>query len=520
MASVYKRTRRKPIPPNAEIVERRGKRLAQWVSRGRKRRAELTPDGAAVLIRDPNYTISWFTWQGKRRKLNGGPDKDAAEALGAKLEAEEMQRRRGLIDPRQEKTAAEGRRPLAEHLADFRKSLEGKGDTPEHIDLTMARLVRIVESCRVERVADLGPSAVAAAVASLHSSGLSLRTCNGYLRAMKTFSRWLWRDGRTPQDTLAHLSGYNVETDRRRERRALSAGDFLRLIEAAESGPTVETIPGPDRAMMYVLAAWTGFRRRELASLTLRSFDFEASPATVTVTAAHAKNRRADTQPLHPTVVGRLRRWLEVKAEGELAPDAPLFALRTPSGCWRKTGKMMRLDLERAGLPYVDEDGLFADFHAHRHGFISNLGKAGVPLAVAQKLARHSDPKLTANTYTHLGVFDKAAAIHLLPPCPDSSGEAALGEQSLRATGTDDARAERIYGDRKGEHQGEQSAGETVQNVAKRGERHAVCSTQAAKSQVLTLVGHDNRRRPLAATGESEGEGTRTLNHRIDSPVL
>lgn len=27
-------------------------------------------------------------------------------------------------------------------------------------------------------------------------------------------------------------------------------------------------------------------------------------------------------------------------------------------------------------------------------------------------------------------------------------------------------------------------------------------------------------RRPVATTGESEGEGTRTPNHRIDSPVL
>jgi hypothetical protein len=43
-------------------------------------------------------------------------------------------------------------------------------------------------------------------------------------------------------------------------------------------------------------------------------------------------------------------------------------------------------------LTYQDEDGLFADFHSHRHTFISNLGKAGVPLSIAQKLARHCDP--------------------------------------------------------------------------------------------------------------------------------
>jgi integrase/recombinase XerD len=66
-------------------------------------------------------------------------------------------------------------------------------------------------------------------------------------------------------------------------------------------------------------------------------------------------------------------------------------------------------------LMYQDESGLFADFHSNRHTFISNLGRAGVPLIIAQKLARHSDPRLTANRYTHLEMEDKAAAIASLP---------------------------------------------------------------------------------------------------------
>ncbi len=48
--------------------------------------------------------------------------------------------------------------------------------------------------------------------------------------------------------------------------------------------------------------------------------------------------------------------------------------------------------------------------------FISHLALSGVPLAVAQKLARHSDPRLTANVYTHLGLADLARAVEALPP--------------------------------------------------------------------------------------------------------
>ncbi len=100
----------------------------------------------------------------------------------------------------------------------------------------------------------------------------------------------------------------------------------------------------------------------------------------------------------------------------------------------------MRVDLDRAGIPYRDEDGLYADFHAHRHAFISNLGRAKVPLTMAQNVARHHDPKLTSNVYTHLELSDKASAIESLPAPPAMGGGNDREEASeLRATGTDDA---------------------------------------------------------------------------------
>jgi hypothetical protein len=101
-----------------------------------------------------------------------------------------------------------------------------------------------------------------------------------------------------------------------------------------------------------------------------------------------------------------------------------------------------RTHLERHGfLTYQDDDGAFADFHANRHTFITNLGREGVPLTVAQKLVRRSNPKLTSGIYTHLGVHDQAGAIASLPAPPDLN-EGKDGPQEseaavLRATGTD-----------------------------------------------------------------------------------
>jgi hypothetical protein len=151
-------------------------------------------------------------------------------------------------------------------------------------------------------------------------------------------------------------------------------------LSCAAAGPPVEGIPGPDRAVLYILSAWTGFRRKELSSLTAASFDLAADPPSVRVEAAYAKNRRTDEIPLHAGVVERLRPFLVEKA----AAGRRLFPLRN-AGSWRKTAKMMRADLaaaraewineaetarEKANrersdfLAYQSEAGLFADFHA------------------------------------------------------------------------------------------------------------------------------------------------------------
>jgi hypothetical protein len=209
------------------------------------------------------------------------------------------------------------------------------------------------------------------------------------------------------------------------------------MVEAAINGSTVEALPGPDRAMVYILAAWTGYRRAELASLTLRSFKLRSDPPSLAVPASHTKNRKAAEIPLHADVVERFLAWLEEK--GDMEPDAPVFQLKTTGGHWRKTAKMMRLDLEAARaawlleaktaderasrqesdfLCYRDEDGLYADFHANRHTFITNLRRDGVPMTARKKLARHLTSSLTENTYDHYGIDEKAEAIAALSPPP------------------------------------------------------------------------------------------------------
>ena len=249
------------------------------------------------------------------------------------------------------------------------------------------------------------------------------------------FSRWLVRDRRNNDDRLAHLSAQNPAIDRRRVRRPLSPEEFARLLEAVEKGPSRQSLTGPDRVIVYILACYTGFRRNEIGSVTIHSFNFDSDPPTLTVDAGYSKHRRTDVMPIRVDLAKRIQRWIASKKK--LDPAKPLVNIAL-----KRTAEMLKKDLAAARvawiaespdaeerqrrekssfLKYLNDQGQYADFHALRKTFITNLSRAGVSPKTAQLLARHSDINLTMNTYTMLGVLDQAAAVEALPPMPTSA---------------------------------------------------------------------------------------------------
>jgi site-specific recombinase XerD len=88
--------------------------------------------------------------------------------------------------------------------------------------------------------------------------GVSLRSVLHYTRAVKGFSRWLWRDGRVRDDALAHLTPPNPDTDPRHARGALSQEEFDALIRATSPAKPFRGLSGEDRVMLYLVASYTG----------------------------------------------------------------------------------------------------------------------------------------------------------------------------------------------------------------------------------------------------------------------
>ncbi len=257
-------------------------------------------------------------------------------------------------------------------------------------------------------VGDVQPSRVQRYIAERKQKGLSIKSCNYYLTAAKTFFNWMVADRRIGENPLVHLKGQNAKKDIRRQRRVLTPDETNLLLTATLTGQKHHNLTGKQRYMLYTLALSTGFRAGELHSLTWRSLNLSDSEPSVTVMAGYAKSGKEATLPLRKDVAELFKQWFD---DSGFSLDDKVFPKFNKS----KGAAMLKVDLEAVGIPYQDESGRYADFHAQRHTFISNVGKSGATVKETQALARHSTSALTLDVYSHIGLYDERRAIEKLP---------------------------------------------------------------------------------------------------------
>jgi integrase len=344
---------------------------------------------------------------GKRKQVPLTEAKDTSETLLRRLQCDEDTKRANGAD----RFYDDRKRPVAEFLTEFGSYLQAKGNTALHVSTTLSRCTALLTATKTKTIADFDAGRVLKTLAgwrSRKSKPISVATSNHYLIAIKSFSRWLWQERKSPDDPLAGLRRLNAETDRKRIRRPLTPSELDTLLSVAHQSTRTFRgadwqFTGTDRSMLYAIAAFTGLRAGECSRLTKASFDFDAG--TWTLPASATKNRKAVTLPLAPALANRLQPWLatlkrDVLFPGDWVADAKCFA-----------GKFLKRDMKRAGIPYRDATGRVADFHSLRYTFITTLAKAGVHPAKAQRLARHSTVTLTMNVYTSLDVDDLREAV-------------------------------------------------------------------------------------------------------------
>jgi integrase len=154
----------------------------------------------------------------------------------------------------------------------------------------------------------------------------------------------------------------------------------------------------PPALQLLVLAAMhTGFRAKELRSLTWSHVDFRNN--SLTVLSAYAKNDETRTVPMKPDLESALRK---VYDEREPSGGDPVF-LNRDGKPWKSWRTAFRNALKAAGI----EDFRFHDL---RHCFGSYLGMNNTNPKAMMELMGHKRPEMTMR-YTHLSVEYKRQAV-------------------------------------------------------------------------------------------------------------
>ncbi|MGO9109108.1 MAG: tyrosine-type recombinase/integrase, partial [Thermoguttaceae bacterium] len=482
MGAVYRKTVTKPIPPDAEISERQGKRYARWRDcKGKARSAPLTKgNGGAdrIIIKARTYTAKYRDGSGIVREVaTGCRDEAAARSILGDLERRAELVKGNVLSADEDAMIDYQSVPVVEHLAAYMVHLQAKGDSEVHLGDTRRLASRVITDCRFVDLGDISHDTMERWLVQKTAEGMGSRTRNSYLQAIRGFCNWCIQTNRMVVNPLRRIAKADERVDRRRNRRALTEDELVRLLDAAVRRPLAErgrltvhkpkeqvkrhrdtwkVMPlglenldaatqrarerlarspdeivrlealGRERALIYKTLVLTGLRQGELASLTTGQLVLDATPPFLILHAADEKNREGSTIPLRPDLGADLRAWVAQK--GVVAANTPLFAV--PSGLVR----ILEYDLRLAGIPKVDERGRSVDVHALRHTFGTLLSKAGVAPRTAQAAMRHSKIDLTMNVYTDPKLLDVAGAIEALPALPLG----AIGQKpDVKANGSD-----------------------------------------------------------------------------------
>jgi integrase len=455
MGMVFKKVVTRPVPAGAVVTRSRdGTDTAKWTPRGSRRPAVMpvfTLDDGRRVIRQESacYFARYRDPDGLVREVSTRcKDKAAADQALADLERRAERVRSGVMTNREAVAADRMRESLDQHIEDYVERIPGKRggpSSPVHRINVRSYLRRLAADCGWTCPADLSRDDLERWMntkARDATEGRSARSINCHRAAVVAFANWLAEPhiGRLPASPFGTGSTVvrkaDEEADPRRRRRALTTEELSRLIEAARNAPkrfqtrrrdatdgihgiAPERLTGEGRGDLYALLAGTGLRVGEVKQLTVADVRLDAAVPHVRITATVAKSRKEQTVPLRADLVELLRRYVADKASSDPVIEVPACLI-----------KRFDADCKRAGIAKRDGDGRTVDVHSLRHTFGTMLSKAGVPPRVAMELMRHSDIRLTMQTYTDPRLFDLAGAVESLPSVAPAAASVAPSPSS------------------------------------------------------------------------------------------
>jgi integrase/recombinase XerC len=255
-------------------------------------------------------------------------------------------------------------------------------------DLTQA-LVFARERLQKDHVdpGDWNTRLIRAFVAWLHESGYAKSTIARRLAAVRSFGKFLCRQGVLSENPARGLRGPRLD---KKLPHFLTLADVRSLLAAP---PETDWAGRRDRAILETLYS-AGIRVSELVGLDIADADLKDGVITV-----RGKGKKERLALLGPDARNAVARWLEDRARllESARPDLPAIFLNRAGGrlTTRSVGRLLNKYLRAAGLDPRTSP------HTLRHSFATHMLDAGADIRGVQELLGHKS-LTTTQVYTHV----------------------------------------------------------------------------------------------------------------------
>jgi integrase/recombinase XerC len=242
------------------------------------------------------------------------------------------------------------------------------------------------ESAGTTDIADIDVLAIRSFLARLHQEGTARSSIARKLAAIRTFFRFLTREGRITRNPARLVA--TPRLDRKIPPR-LEESEVERLLDAPDAA---EPLGRRDRAMLELLYA-TGLRVGELVRIDLSSLDLEQRLVRVT-----GKGNKERIVPFGEPAAEAIRGYLPDRRRlVALGRGTDAMFLNARGG--RLTARSVRRLMERYLRATALRSGLSP--HSLRHAFATHLLEHGCDLRSIQELLGHESLS-TTQKYTEL----------------------------------------------------------------------------------------------------------------------
>ena len=220
--------------------------------------------------------------------------------------------------------------------------------------------------------------------AFLHRKGLSSRSIQRMLSAVRSFYQYLIKQGLAEQNPALAVQAPKAE---KRLPSTLDVDQMNALLDHTQPDTFVAT---RDRAMMELFYS-SGLRLAELAGLDLRDIDFGDQLVHVT-----GKGQKDRVCPVGSQAIKALQNWLEKRDQTGFFDQPAVFITQQ--------GRRLGVRSIQKRLSYWGKKhGISDHVHPHRlrHAFASHMLESSGDLRAVQELLGHADIS-TTQIYTHV----------------------------------------------------------------------------------------------------------------------